>query len=234
MNGHNNYVLTHKSMYGRWGGGKISVHRGGGKNVAIIEGGARLKFERFLEFHSPPPAVNNDHSLICATDHIETILGRFGPWRVSHAGKCYRPHSHLICIHVYTKNEEFLQSVIWYFQSQILKIHGILGCFLVPHIKIRQHDKGFLCHAMVALNRHLKKKLIPHFFSCCLDNKKIIFLLSGPWNNYFFQTKTWKWFVCCPDKKKRHVELIFFFSNDGFKPPYIITSISLSCFYRLV
>ncbi len=60
------HVLTHKSMYGRRGGGKISVHRfgGGGKNVARdYRGGARFECERFSEFHRRP-AVNNDHSLI--------------------------------------------------------------------------------------------------------------------------------------------------------------------------
>ncbi len=37
----------------------------GGKNVERdYRGGARFECEQFSEFQSPPPAVNNDHSLI--------------------------------------------------------------------------------------------------------------------------------------------------------------------------
>ncbi len=69
---------------------------------------------------------------ICATCDIETILGRFGPQEVPHAGKWYRPDSHLICI---VKKGRFFLSGIWYFWVQIWNIHEILQCFCVSHIK---------------------------------------------------------------------------------------------------
>ena len=52
-------------MYGRLGGQDFSaqVRRGGQKRSADYPGGARFECERFSEFHRPPPAVNNDHSL---------------------------------------------------------------------------------------------------------------------------------------------------------------------------
>ncbi len=65
MNDHN--VLVHISVYGRWGGGQdfsAQVRRGGKNVVRDYWGGARFECERFSDFHRPPPAVNNDHSLM--------------------------------------------------------------------------------------------------------------------------------------------------------------------------
>ncbi len=59
------YVLTHKSMYGRQGGGKISVHRfgGGDKNVTRDYRGGHVLSASDFRNSTSPAAVYNDHSL---------------------------------------------------------------------------------------------------------------------------------------------------------------------------